>query len=97
MFLHVEKPLPNILQNQTISAEDASAHMHALWVNYSVNSFRRSSVESDSVFSPAGFQHPSFAYSDVFSEPTDCHAAQCPIHQRYGRTANLRLVTRHYV
>ncbi|XP_027883596.1 inactive tyrosine-protein kinase PEAK1 [Xiphophorus couchianus] len=48
-----------------------------------VKQHRRSSVESDSVFSPAGFQHPSFAYSDVFSEPTDCHAAQCPIHQRY--------------
>lgn len=72
-------------------AEDGSAHMHALC------SFRRSSVESDSVFSPTGFQHPSFADSNVFSEPTDCHAAQCPIHQRYGRTANLRLVTRHFV
>ncbi|XP_008405340.1 pseudopodium-enriched atypical kinase 1 [Poecilia reticulata] len=49
-----------------------------------VKQHRRSSVESDSVFSPAGFQHPSFAFNgDVFSEPTDCHAAQCPIHQRY--------------
>ncbi|KAK5601577.1 hypothetical protein CRENBAI_023760 [Crenichthys baileyi] len=44
---------------------------------------RRSSMESDSVFSSAGLQHHSFAYNDVFSEPTDCHAAQCPIHHRY--------------
>ncbi|KAM4574417.1 inactive tyrosine-protein kinase PEAK1 [Fundulus diaphanus] len=48
-----------------------------------VKQHRRSSVESDSVFSPAGLQHNSFGPSDVFSEPTDCHAAQCPIHQRY--------------
>uniref|UniRef100_A0A3Q2NQJ6 PEAK family member 3 n=1 Tax=Fundulus heteroclitus TaxID=8078 RepID=A0A3Q2NQJ6_FUNHE len=43
----------------------------------------RSSVESDSVFSSAGLQHHSFGPSEVFSGPTDCHAAQCPIHQRY--------------
>lgn len=48
-----------------------------------VKQHRRSSVESDSVFSPAGLQHHSLGYSDVFCEPTDCHAAQCPIHQRY--------------
>ncbi|XP_015238130.1 PREDICTED: pseudopodium-enriched atypical kinase 1-like [Cyprinodon variegatus] len=48
-----------------------------------VKQHRRSSMESDSVFSPTGFQHPSLGYSDVFSQPTDCHAAQCPIHQRY--------------
>lgn len=28
--------------------------------------------------------HSSNAYNDVFPEATDCHAAQCPIHQRYG-------------
>ncbi|KAM8745710.1 inactive tyrosine-protein kinase PEAK1 [Acanthopagrus schlegelii] len=44
----------------------------------------RSSVESDCVIlSPVGFQHQNYAYNDVFPEPTDCHAAQCPIHQRY--------------
>ncbi|XP_047230464.1 inactive tyrosine-protein kinase PEAK1 [Girardinichthys multiradiatus] len=48
-----------------------------------VKQHRRSSMESDSVFSPAGLQHHSFGYSNVFSEPTDCHAAQCPIHHRY--------------
>ncbi|XP_029356151.1 inactive tyrosine-protein kinase PEAK1 [Echeneis naucrates] len=42
-----------------------------------------SSVESDcGMLSPVGLQH-NFAWNDVFSEPTDCHAAQCPIHQRY--------------
>ncbi|XP_073332528.1 inactive tyrosine-protein kinase PEAK1-like [Pagrus major] len=44
----------------------------------------RSSVESDSVmFSPVGLQHQNCSYNDVFPEATDCHAAQCPIHQRY--------------
>ncbi|XP_036971864.1 protein PEAK3 [Acanthopagrus latus] len=44
----------------------------------------RASVESDCVIlSPVGFQHQNYAYNDVFPEPTDCHAAQCPIHQRY--------------
>lgn len=28
--------------------------------------------------------HSSNAYNDVFPEATDCHAVQCPIHQRYG-------------
>ncbi|XP_040895824.1 inactive tyrosine-protein kinase PEAK1 [Toxotes jaculatrix] len=48
------------------------------------HSFSRSSVESDCLIpSPAGLQHQNYAYNDVFPEPTDCHAAQCPIHQRY--------------
>ncbi|XP_071343660.1 inactive tyrosine-protein kinase PEAK1-like [Trachinotus anak] len=43
----------------------------------------RSSMEPDCVMlSPVGLQHQN-TYNDVFSEPTDCHAAQCPIHQRY--------------
>ncbi|KAM9385468.1 inactive tyrosine-protein kinase PRAG1 [Pholidichthys leucotaenia] len=43
---------------------------------------RYSSVGSDcAILSPTGLQHQS--YNDVFNEPTDCHAAQCPIHQRY--------------
>ncbi|XP_044055343.1 inactive tyrosine-protein kinase PRAG1 [Siniperca chuatsi] len=47
-------------------------------------SFRRSSVESDCVMlSTVGLQHQNYAYNDVFPEPTDCHAARCPIHQRY--------------
>ncbi|CAJ1060320.1 inactive tyrosine-protein kinase PRAG1 [Xyrichtys novacula] len=45
------------------------------------NSSRCSSVESACVLlSPLG---PNYPYNDVFLEPTDCHAAQCPIHQRY--------------
>ncbi|XP_037625575.1 inactive tyrosine-protein kinase PRAG1 [Sebastes umbrosus] len=47
-------------------------------------SSRCSSMESDCVMlsSPVGLQHPNYVHNDVF-EPTDCHAAQCPIHQRY--------------
>ncbi|XP_034738467.1 inactive tyrosine-protein kinase PEAK1 [Etheostoma cragini] len=46
------------------------------------HSSRCSSVGSDCVtLSPVGLQN--YTYSDVFPEPTDCHAAQCPIHQRY--------------
>ncbi|XP_072245819.1 inactive tyrosine-protein kinase PEAK1-like [Leuresthes tenuis] len=45
---------------------------------------RSSSVESDSfTLNPAGLQLQNYANNEVFSEPTDCHAAQCPIHQRY--------------
>ncbi|KAM4548289.1 inactive tyrosine-protein kinase PEAK1 isoform 2-T2 [Odontesthes bonariensis] len=45
---------------------------------------RSSSVESDSfTFNPAGLQLQNYANNEVFSEPTDCHAAQCPIHQHY--------------
>ncbi|XP_053286413.1 inactive tyrosine-protein kinase PRAG1 [Pleuronectes platessa] len=40
----------------------------------------RSSADS-SLLSPVGLQHQN--YDDVFSEPTDCHADQCPIHKRY--------------
>ncbi|KAM9358296.1 inactive tyrosine-protein kinase PRAG1 [Symphorus nematophorus] len=48
------------------------------------HSSRLSSAESDSVMlSPVGLQHQNYACNDVFPEPTDCHAAQCPIHQRY--------------
>ncbi|XP_029987792.1 inactive tyrosine-protein kinase PRAG1 [Sphaeramia orbicularis] len=51
------------------------------------HSSRGSSAESDCVesvvFSPAGLQHQNYTYIDVFPEPTDCHADQCPIHQRY--------------
>nr|XP_020479913.1 pseudopodium-enriched atypical kinase 1-like [Monopterus albus] len=48
------------------------------------HSFSRSSVESDSVsLSPVQLQHQNYTYNDVFPEPTDCYAAQCPIHQRY--------------
>ncbi|XP_041648077.1 inactive tyrosine-protein kinase PEAK1 [Cheilinus undulatus] len=44
-------------------------------------SSRCSSVESDSVLlSPIG---PNYAHNEVFSELTHCHAARCPIHQRY--------------
>lgn len=43
-----------------------------------------SSVETDCVIiSPSEHQYQ--ACNNVFPEPTDCHAAQCPIHQRYGR------------
>ncbi|XP_034438693.1 inactive tyrosine-protein kinase PRAG1 [Hippoglossus hippoglossus] len=42
----------------------------------------RSSADSF-LLSPVGLQHQNYAYDDVFSEPTDCHADQCPIHQRY--------------
>ncbi|XP_032382133.1 inactive tyrosine-protein kinase PRAG1 [Etheostoma spectabile] len=46
------------------------------------HSSRCSSVGSDCfTLSPVGLQN--YSYSDVFPEPTDCHAAQCPIHQRY--------------
>ncbi|XP_070688653.1 inactive tyrosine-protein kinase PEAK1-like [Pempheris klunzingeri] len=49
-----------------------------------VKQHRRSSVDSDCVMlSPVGFQHQNYVCNDVFPEPTDCHAAQCPIHQRY--------------
>ncbi|KAM6938405.1 inactive tyrosine-protein kinase PEAK1 [Lycodopsis pacificus] len=49
-------------------------------------SSRRSSVESDcAMISPVGLQHQTYACDDVFPETTDCHAAQCPIHQRYDR------------
>ncbi|KAM4629271.1 inactive tyrosine-protein kinase PRAG1 [Polymixia lowei] len=47
---------------------------------------RSSSVDLESdgdMFSPLGPQHQNHTYSDVFSEAADCHAAQCPIHQRY--------------
>ncbi|XP_035509945.1 inactive tyrosine-protein kinase PEAK1 [Morone saxatilis] len=48
------------------------------------NSFRLSSEESDCVMlSPVGLRYQNYACNDVFPEPTDCHAAQCPIHQRY--------------
>ncbi|XP_069378319.1 inactive tyrosine-protein kinase PEAK1-like [Paralichthys olivaceus] len=33
--------------------------------------------------SPVRRQHQNYAYDDVFPEPTDCQADQCPIHQRY--------------
>lgn len=50
------------------------------------HSSRCSSVEPDCVaLSPAELQHQGYTCNDVFPEPTDCHAAQCPIHQRYGR------------
>ncbi len=50
------------------------------------HSFRCSSEESDgAMLSPVGLQHQNYTCNDVFPEPTDCHAAQCPIHQRYGR------------
>ncbi|KAE8294292.1 Pseudopodium-enriched atypical kinase 1 [Larimichthys crocea] len=40
--------------------------------------------ESDCVMlSPVELQHQNYACNEVFPEPTDCHAAQCPIHQRY--------------
>ncbi|KAF7203483.1 inactive tyrosine-protein kinase PEAK1 isoform X2 [Nothobranchius furzeri] len=44
---------------------------------------RHSSVESDCVLSPAGFLQQNYGCNEVFTEPTDCHADQCPIHQRY--------------
>ncbi|XP_018522899.1 inactive tyrosine-protein kinase PEAK1 [Lates calcarifer] len=48
------------------------------------HSSSRSSVESDCVIvSPVGLQHQNYTYNDVFSDSTDCNAAQCPIHQRY--------------
>ncbi|XP_045905966.1 inactive tyrosine-protein kinase PEAK1 [Micropterus dolomieu] len=49
-----------------------------------VKQHRGSSVGSDCVMlSPVGLQRQNYAFNDVFLEPTDCHAAQCPIHQRY--------------
>ncbi|XP_029285672.1 inactive tyrosine-protein kinase PRAG1 [Cottoperca gobio] len=48
------------------------------------HSSRCSSVEFDcGLLSPVGLQHQNYTYNDVFPEPTDCHADQCPIHQRY--------------
>eukprot|EP00064_Thunnus_orientalis_P004527 superscaffoldBa00000412_g4539 len=48
---------------------------------------RCSSEGSDSVMvSPVGLQHQNSTYNDVFPETTDCHAAQCPIHQRYDHS-----------
>ncbi|KAI3368864.1 hypothetical protein L3Q82_025845, partial [Scortum barcoo] len=53
-------------------------------------SFRGSSVESDSTMhSPVGLQYQNHAWNDVFPEPTDCHAARCPIHQRYDPSQHL--------
>ncbi|XP_028300346.1 inactive tyrosine-protein kinase PEAK1 [Gouania willdenowi] len=47
-----------------------------------VKQHRHSSVDSDDrVFSPVAVQHQNYSYVDVFSEPVDCHAAQCPLHQ----------------
>lgn len=41
-----------------------------------------SSVGSDSgLLSPTGLWTHNVSFSDVFSEPADCHAASCPIHQ----------------
>ncbi|KAF1385840.1 hypothetical protein PFLUV_G00111930 [Perca fluviatilis] len=52
------------------------------------HSSRCSSVGSDCVtLSPVGPQN--YTYSDVFPEPTDCHATQCPIHQRYDPSRHL--------
>ncbi|KAF7664115.1 hypothetical protein LDENG_00189390 [Lucifuga dentata] len=46
-----------------------------------------SSLDLDCVLlSPVSFQHQSYTHNDVFPEPTDCHAAQCPIHQRYDHS-----------
>lgn len=47
------------------------------------HSSRCSSVEHDwALLSPV--ESHSYTYNEVFPEATDCHAAQCPIHQRYG-------------
>lgn len=47
-------------------------------------------METDCVMlSPVGLHHLNHTYNEVFSEPTDCHADQCPIHQRYGRFTEL--------
>ncbi|XP_041861349.1 inactive tyrosine-protein kinase PEAK1 [Melanotaenia boesemani] len=45
---------------------------------------KHSSMDCDS-FTPSPFDHKlhNFAYNEVFTEPTDCHATQCPIHQSY--------------
>ncbi|XP_076009296.1 inactive tyrosine-protein kinase PEAK1 [Genypterus blacodes] len=46
-------------------------------------SSRGSSQDSDCVLlSPGGLQLQNYAFNDVFPETTDCHAAQCPIHQQ---------------
>ncbi|KAK2907741.1 inactive tyrosine-protein kinase PEAK1 [Channa argus] len=48
------------------------------------SSLSHSSMESDcAIFNPVGLQNQNYTYNDVFSETTDCHADQCPIHQRY--------------
>ncbi|KAJ8419060.1 hypothetical protein AAFF_G00005590 [Aldrovandia affinis] len=41
-------------------------------------------LEQEETFSPLGFRHRAHTVSDVFSTPMDCHAPQCPIHQRPG-------------
>ncbi|KAM7388398.1 hypothetical protein PAMP_024574 [Pampus punctatissimus] len=46
---------------------------------------RCSSAESDGV-NPAGLQRQNSTFSNVFPEPTDCHADQCPIHQSYDHS-----------
>ncbi|XP_063746948.1 uncharacterized protein peak3 [Eleginops maclovinus] len=53
----------------------------ALPVKKHSRSSRCSSVGSDCVMlSSVGLQHQNYTYNDVFAEPTDCHAAECPIH-----------------
>ncbi|XP_039984943.1 inactive tyrosine-protein kinase PEAK1 [Xiphias gladius] len=48
------------------------------------HSLSHSSIESDCVMlTPVELQHQYNTYNNVFPEPTDCHAAQCPIHRRY--------------
>lgn len=52
--------------------------------------FRRSSVDSDCVFlSHAGLQHQNAGHN-VVTDSTDCHAAQCPVHQHYGEVCTPR-------
>ncbi|XP_054459208.1 inactive tyrosine-protein kinase PEAK1 [Anoplopoma fimbria] len=47
-------------------------------------SSRCSSVELDcAMLSPVALHYQNYTCDEVFPEPTDCHATQCPIHQRY--------------
>ncbi|XP_029003274.1 inactive tyrosine-protein kinase PRAG1 [Betta splendens] len=54
------------------------------------NSLSPCSVDADCLLlSQVGLQHQTYTPNEVFSEPTDCHADRCPIHQRYDRFQHL--------
>ncbi|KAM3876113.1 uncharacterized protein ACN63O_022885 [Diretmus argenteus] len=73
------------MESGTASRAEGQTGPPALPIKQRRSQFSRSSsVDSDcGMFIPLGLQHHSHTCHDVFSDPTDCHAAQCPIHQRY--------------
>lgn len=77
-------PKKQLLQNHSLDSLESMCWMSlSLSLSYRSQSSRSSSVGLDcGPLSPVEL-HCSNA-DDVFPEATDCHAAQCPIHQRYG-------------